>query len=555
MNRSVPEGRWIVLSLLLVLSMLAGACAAPVPPAAPPPAEEAPPPAAEEAPPPTEEPAEAAEPTRLVIAQSVDLEGLEPSEVNSRAESNIFGHMFGTLYEIAETGELKPYLAKSYAVSEDGTEWTFTLNEGLTCHDGEPLTAEDVAYTFERAANPDNAFTGNTAGFVLDALDYQGARVDDDLVVTILTGRYNSPNLGLISEVYIHCKDAYEAMSLEEAATNPVGSGPYRFVEWIKDDYTLIEKVEDFPLKDVFFDEIEWRVIPEASTRAAELIAGNVDIITNVAPDQHDAINASDQAAVKGVAGTRRMYVGYNQREMFDDSPGGLAIKDPAVRVALQYAVDVPTICQQLLAFDCERASSMVNKPNDNPDLEPYPYDPAKAEELLDAAGYPRGDDGVRFPIVLQAGRGRYLNDVAVVQAIGQYLSDVGVQTDVQIMDWSSEFVPSLRAHEVGPLYFVGTGGSTWSAVYDMSDLSEPTGATNYTEWNNPEWFALWDSLSGIRDAAEEREVTNQMLEVFYNDPPWLLLYFQPDFYGVSDRLNWEPRRDEIIDVMGATLN
>jgi peptide/nickel transport system substrate-binding protein len=144
---------------------------------------------------------------------------------------------------------------------------------------------------------------------------------------------------------------------------------------------------------------------------------------------------------------------------------------------------------------------------------------------------------------------------VAVVQAIGQYLSDVGVQTDVQIMDWSSEFVPALRAHEVGPLYFVGTGGSTWSAVYDMADLSEPTGATNYTEWNNPEWFALWDSLAGIRDPAEERAVTNKMLEIFYNDPPWLLLYFQHDFYGVSDRLNWEPRRDQIIDITGATLN
>ena len=228
---------------------------------------------------------------------------------------------------------------------------------------------------------------------------------------------------------------------------------------------------------------LEWRVIPEASTRTAELIAGNVDIITNVPPDQHDAINGSGAAEVAGVAGTRRMYVGFNQRDIFDDTEGGRAIKDPAVRVALQYAVDVPTICQTLLAFDCERASSMVNTPNDNPDLEPYPYDPVKAGELLDAAGYPRGDDGVRFDITLQAGRGRYLNDVAVVQAIGQYLTDVGVNTTVEILDWGSEFVPALRQHEVGPLYFVGTGGGTWSAVYDMADLSEPTGATNYTEW------------------------------------------------------------------------
>ena len=342
--------------------------------------------------------------------------------------------MYGTLYKITETGEIVPYLAKDYTMSEDGTEWTFTLNEGLTCHDGEPLTAEDVAYTFQRAADPANAFTGNTAGFVLDALKYKDARADSDLQATIVTESYSPIGLGLISEVFIHCKDSYSAMSLEEAAANPIGSGPYRFVEWVKDDHVLLEKVENFPLRDVAYDELEWKVIPEASTRAAELIAGNVDIITNVAPDQHAAINESGNATVKGVSGTRRMYVGYNQRDIFGDDPGAAAIKDPKVRIALQYAVDVPTICQTLLAFECERASSMVNPPNNNTNLTPYPYDPAMAEKLLDEAGYPRGEDGTRFAITFMSPRGRYLNDVAVGQALAQYLGDVGLKVDHQVL-------------------------------------------------------------------------------------------------------------------------
>ena len=430
---------------------------------------------------------------------------------------------------------------------------TFKLNEGLTCHDGEALTAEDVVYSFLRAADDANGFTGNTAGFVLDAIDFQDARVESDLEATIVMGRYSSPALGLISEAYIHCKDSYEAMSLEDAAANPIGSGPYRFVEWVKDDHVLIEKVADFTLRDVAYDEIEWKVIPEASTRTAELIAGNVDIITNVPPDQHGAINSGDSAVVAGVAGTRRMYVGFNQRDIFDDTEGGRAIKDTAVRTALQYAVDVPTICQTLLSFDCERASSMVNAPNNNAALEPYPYDPVKAGELLDAAGYPLKDDGTRFDITFMAGRGRYLNDVAVVQAIAQYLTDVGVNVDLQVMDWGSEFVPALRAHEVGPLFFVGTGGSTWSAVYDMSDLSAPDAATNYTEWKNQEWFDLWAQLGDVRDPVEEKALTDKMLEVMYNDSPWLFLYFQPDFYGIANDVDWEPRRDEIVDLTTAS--
>jgi peptide/nickel transport system substrate-binding protein len=492
------------------------------------------------------------EKTRLVIAQSVDVQGLEPSNVNSRAESNIFGHVFAQLYDITETGEIKPYLAESYTATEDGLEMTFTLNEGLVCHDGEPLTAEDVAYTFSRAADPANAFTGNTAGFVLDGIGFVEARADSDLEVTIVMDKYTPVALGLIAEVYIHCKDAYEAMSLEDAAANPIGSGPYRFVEWVKDDYVLLEKAPEFTLKTPAYDELEWKVIPEASTRSAELIAGNVDIITNVPPDQHAAIDASGSAAVAGVSGTRRMYIGYNLGDEFSSTPDGQIIQDPKVRIALQYAVDVPTICQTLLAFDCARASSMVNPPNDNPNLEAYPFDPAMAEQLLDEAGYPRGEDGVRFEIGMMAGKGRYLNDVNVVLALAQYLTDVGVKVNLQQMEWGSEFVPLLREHKVGPLFFVGTGGSTWSAVYDMSDISTPDAATNYTEWNNADWFAGWEQIALTRDPAELRTITDGMLEVMFNDPPWLFLYFQPDFYGIAGDVNWEPRRDEIIDATTA---
>lgn len=497
--------------------------------------------------------AQAPDENTLVIAQSVDIGQVDPSAVNSRSEANIFGHVFGTLFEIAEDGSIKPFLAKEYANSEDGKEWTFTLNEGLTCHDGEALTAEDVAYSFERAANPDNKFTGNTAGFVLPSVGYQGVRVEDDLNVTILTDRYQSIGLGLLSEVYIHCKDSYEKMTLEEAAQTAIGSGPYKFVEWVPDDHVTLEKVEGFTLRESTFQTLIWRTIPEASTRVAELIAGNVDIIANVPPDQKDAIDTSGTAAVQAVAGTRRMYVGFQFGENYKDAPGYEAFQKKEVRVALQYAIDVPTICATLLGTECERASSIVNKPNDNPDLKPYPYDPVKAGELLDAAGYPADANGVRFETVLMGPRGRYLNDANVVQAIAQYLTDVGVKTEVDIRDWA-DYRQLTGPKELGPLFFLGTGGGTWNALYDMADFSAPDAGTNYTNWPNEEWFTLWDSLGDIRDPAEERTVINKMLDVFYNDPPWLLLYFQPDFYAVSNRVEWQARRDEQLIVYNAKL-
>lgn len=489
----------------------------------------------------------------LVIAQTTSLTTLDPPQSGSRPESNVIGHMFATLYEIDDEANIVPYLAKEYRISEDRTEVTYVLNEGLTCHDGEPLTAEDVVFSFQRAANPDNGFTGNTASFVLPAAGYVDARVDSELEATIIVDGFTSVALGLLAEVHIQCKDYYESRSLEEVAFEPIGSGPYKFVEWVKDDYLLMEKWDEFALRDPYFQQIVWRVIPESSTRSAELIAGNVDIITNVPPDQHSAINSADTASVVPVEGLRRIFVGFNLTDKFDTECAE-AIKKPEVRVAMQYAVDVPTICSALLGTECERPTGMVNKPYDNPNLEPYPYDPDKAGELLDAAGYPAGDDGVRFECTLQTGRDRYLNHNNVVLAVCQYLDDVGVKTNCDLQDWGAEFIPLVVAHDAGELYFIGSGGGNWNPLYEMADLASFESGTNYGEWYNEDWFNGWERIVENTDPDVEREIVNDMLEAFYNDPPWLLLYMQPDFYGVSNRLDWQPRRDELVITLQAGL-
>lgn len=488
----------------------------------------------------------------LVVGLSTDISTLDPAPISSRDNSNIARHIFGTLFTMSGDGEALPVLANNLEISDDGLAYVYTLDEGLTCHDGEALTAEDAAYSFNRAADPDNAFTGNTPGFIFSSIDFQGAEALDELRVQVNIGAPNPIAFGLIAEVFIHCMDSYEAMTLDEAASNPVGSGLYRVTEWRRGSEVVLEAVEG---ADVGFQNIVWRIIPEASTRAAELMAGTVDIITNVAPDQMDVINASGAAEVNPIQGTRRMYVGFNLSETMAQEPGGDAIQDPAVRRALQYAVNVPAICTQLLNFECERMTGIVNPPNANPNIEPYPYDPAEAERLLDEAGWPRGDDGTRFSIAFQAGQGRYLNDANVVQAIAQYLGDVGLDVDLQIMEWSSVYIPIIRERNAGPLYFIGSGGALWSPLYDMTDLAAIDSGTNYTHWDDPRWFDRWADIAVAETPEETREIVDEMLQVFYDDGPWLHLYFQPDFYGVSNRVNWTPRPDEKVYLWGATLN
>ena len=486
----------------------------------------------------------------LVVGLSADASTFEPAEIRSLDNANIAEMIYTSLTRIGGDGEILPRLATSWEVSEDGRTWTYRILPDQTCADNEPLTADDVAYSWNRAADPANAFAGNTPGFVYTSMGFERAEALDDTTVAIHIRERNPMALGFSSQVFLHCRDSFEAMTEDEIARSPVASGPYRLAEWSPSSELVLERWREGP---GHFDRIRFRVIPEASTRIAELLAGNVDIITNVLPDQSDMINASGIAEVQAVQGLRRMYIGFNQSPEFDGI-AGTAIRDPDVRRALQYAVDVPLICSHLLNFDCKRATGIVNPPNDHPDLDPYPYDPAMAEKLLDEAGYPRGEDGVRFDIVLQAPRGRYLNDANVALAVGAFLDDVGVATEVELMEWSSVYVPLIRQHRAGPLFFLGSGGALWSPLYDMAALATVESGPNYTNWADPRWFERWPDLMNATTPEDQRAIINQMLEVFYDDGPWLHMYYQPDFYGVGQRVDWTARRDERLGLWDARL-
>ncbi|WP_263370139.1 ABC transporter substrate-binding protein [Granulicella cerasi] len=491
--------------------------------------------------------AHAGDPGTIVIAQANDADTLDPSDVGSADTLNVARMLFGTLYDVSPEGNLQPFLAESYTYSEDGRAIHFKLRSGLACEDGSPLTASDVAYSFQRAANPSNHFTGNASGFLIPSIEYTGVTVEGPLDVTVHTSKYNPIAIGLISELSIMCRVPYEHMSLREASTHPSATGPYKLAEWVHDDRIVLERNPEFKLRTPRYDRVIWRVIPEGSTRTAELLAGDIDLTTGVPPDQIDAVRNSETAKIETVTSTRRIYVGFNMRKKFQDTDGGRAIQDVRVRQALQYAIDVPTVCEALLRTPCQRAATLVVPRNDTSGVPAFPFDPDKAEKLLDAAGYPRGKDGVRFHLRLQAPRTLY-GDGNVAQAIGQYLSDIGVDTQVDLLDLSV-YVLLTRQHEAGPLFLLGTGGSTWSALYDMSDLSAPNAGTNYTGWHDPAFFAGWKQLEQTKDAAEQQRIMNEMLQEFHAGAPWLMLYFQPDVYGVSNRIHWTPRADENITV------
>ncbi|HMO08012.1 MAG TPA: ABC transporter substrate-binding protein, partial [Paracoccaceae bacterium] len=115
------------------------------------------------------------------------------------------------------------------------------------------------------------------------------------------------------------------------------------------------------------------------------------------------------------------------------------------------------------------------------------------------------------------------------------------------LMEWASVYVPLIRQRAVGPLFFLGSGGALWSPLYDMTDLARVESGTNYTHWDDPRWFDRWADIANATTPEETRTIIDEMLQVFYDDGPWLHMYFQPDFYGVSNRVDFVARPDEKV--------
>ena len=494
--------------------------------------------------------AQAPGPDTLVIAQSVDADSMDPAQISSRPAANIAAHIWGSLLETTSDGDIVPYLAESFEYSEDGTALDFTLRPGLTCHDGEALTAEDVAYSFNRAADPDNGFTGNTPGFIFSSMGFIDAAAVDELTVRINTTQYNPIVPGLVGEVYIHCEGSYENMTLDEAAENPVGSGPYAFREWIKDDRMVLERVEGFDLRDAGFETLVWRVVPEASTRAAELIAGNVDIVANVLPDQQDAVDASENAEVIPVAGTRRIYVGFNFKDKFAQTEGGAAIQETIVRQAMNHAVDVESIVENVL----NGFGSITGQPTleghvgHNPDVEPYPYDPDEAERLVEESGHA----GVE--ITLQTPIGRYLGDVEIAQAAANQIDSLSnVSCELEQREFSSlvQDITTGNIEDKPHFNLLGWGNGEFDGSQTITPLMTSDGALTIME--NEELDGLIADAEATQDPDERVDILQEANELAHDLAPWVFLHQQFSVYGVSSDISWEPRSDEFIDPDTAT--
>jgi peptide/nickel transport system substrate-binding protein len=537
-----------LLALLVIVSMLAAcAPAATEAPAAEAPVAEAP---AAEAPaaeaPVAEAPAEDLNNTKpLIIAIPVDVTTWEPNNISTKTDSNIAEHMFDALTFVNDQLEVEPMLATSWELLDDNVTWRFKLRDDVYFWDGEHFNAETVKYVIERGLKKEEfGWSGNTPGFIFDSLGMQGATVVDEYTVDITLGGFFDDFLVFASEIMMHSVEYYENNPLEVVAEMPNGSGPYKLVEWVRDDHITLERWDDYWGELPLLKTTIYRPIPEASTAVAELLAGGVHVVSKVPPDQSPTIDASGIATTKTVAGGRRVYIGFNQRET-----GGCydALKDVRVRQALNMAVDIDTILDSLFYGNGVREGGMVNPPHKAATVQAYPYDPEGAKALLAEAGYA---DGFGAKCEIGTPNGRYAKDYQIAQAVASYLTEIGIEAEAVPYEWSV-YVPMIREKKLPPMFLLGSGSSLSSAWGDLADFANDS--TNYVGWNNEEWNTLKDQLGTTYDLAERKVITDRLQMIVNEDAPWLFIYMQVDWYAVNNDVDWSPRADEIQDFKHAS--
>lgn len=481
----------------------------------------------------------------LTVANSTDISTFDPFGMFSRVEISFADHLFQTLTLFSDNLEIEPLLATSWERLEGDTTWTIHLREGVRFHNGEVFDAEAVKFSIETIyKRNENGLAVGGASVAVPSADIIRIDIVDALTVNLTTGSPKALLPFYLSQIFMLPPGHYSKASDADRAENAVGSGPYVVEERIRDSHVSLVSNPDYWGKPPVMNRIVFRVIPEVSTRIAELETGGVHIITGLPFDQAALLNDSQGVHVAAIEGGRRMMVGITT------NGGNPALRDKRVRQALNYAIDFDAISEGLYGSQVKRMSHVFNPPFNHPTLEAYPYDPDRARALLAEAGFPNGLelDALDTPF------GKWIQDMELAQTIEAHLAAVGVtlKQGVRSYEWGN-YRSKLLSYDLPSLFMQGSGGE-FELLTEAADLTI-TSPSNFYRWENAEYESLWADLQGELDANRREKIGYRMQEIVQEEAPWIFLYISPDTYGVSDRTDWQPRRDEIIHLWDVSLS
>ncbi len=479
-------------------------------------------------------------PNVLVVGQIAEPQSLDPQVSTAANDFRIATNVYEGLVRFASgTLEIEPALATEWTISDDGLVYTFTLREGVTFHDGTPFNAEAVKFTFDRMLDEEHPYY-ETGPFPLsfNFADVTETRVVDEYTVEFTLGQPFAPFLtnlatntgGIVSPTAV-------AEYGDDFGRNPVGTGPFRFAEWQSNTRVVVERNPDYWGEPAGVEAVVFRPVTDANTRVAEMLSGGLDIMVEVPPDNVAMFADDPTFTVYDAVGPHVWYVMLNAKE------GPFA--DPLVRQAANYAVNKETLVNDVLQGTADVSAGPIPPAFNwayNEAVEPYPYDPDMARQLLEESGVE--DLAVTF-YVTEGGSGM-LDPVPMGTAIQADLEAVGFDVTIETYEWNTFLAnvnPGLEGKaDMAEMAWMTTDPDTLPFLTLRTAAWPDEGGFNSSYYSNIDVDEMLDQARMSTDIEERAALYRDIQQVVHDEAPWIFV------------ANWKQNAVSTANVQGFEL-
>jgi peptide/nickel transport system substrate-binding protein len=466
----------------------------------------------------------------LVVAQGGDVASFDPHISTSSNDIRVSFNIFDNLVSRHPDGKLHPGLATEWKL-QGQTTWAFKIRQGVKWHNGDPFSSADAKWSIERTYDP---AAKTRVATVLTTIDRIEAPDPTTLIIhtkkpdPLLPARLAFYGGQIVPEKYL------KSVGAEAFNRKPVGTGPVRFVSWTKDDRLVMDANPDYWGGRIDVDRVVFRAVPEMAPRVAGLLKGELDVITQLPPDQGERVNANASTRMIGA-----LYAGLYVLAVNSKVP---PLDNPLVKQALALSIDREAIVKELWRGRGIVPSGPIAKGDNHFDasLPPLAYNPKEARERLKKAGY-KGEE-----VVIETTAGYTANDKPMAEAIQAMWKDAGINAKVEVLEYS------VRAQKNRDKSFRGLWWSDPTSTLGDPDgmmwrLLAPGGPQDY--WRHPEFDELGAAARFSVDEKFRADAYRKMTRIFLEHFPWVPVIQPYEDYGIQKYVEWTPNPNQQFEI------
>ncbi|HEV8471141.1 MAG TPA: ABC transporter substrate-binding protein [Methylomirabilota bacterium] len=479
---------------------------------------------------------------KVIIAQGVDPTTLDIMNQQETPASVVGAHIFEALVARDTSLKIQPALAAELPKLISPQVWEVKLRKGVKFHNGEDFNAESAKFSLERVKDAKLRASSNFRPI-------ERVEIVDPYTIRVHTNKPWPTFVSIMNfaQASMYPPKAYAGKETADISRNPIGTGPYKFVRWAKDEEIVLDANSAWWRGAPAIKTVVFKPIPDDAVRVAALQNGEVDVAVNIPPHLANPIANHPRLFLSTAPSIRTIQLMF---QTHDYEPGTHKLigpykgvtADKRVRQAIQYALDVDDLIKNVLDGKAMRVATMLTSMHFgfDPGLKPIKQDLAKTKKLLAEAGYPSGVE-----LLLNGPQGRYVRDKEVLEACAGQLSKAGFKTTIKTFEFVNYLNNLTYQHKGGPVWLIGWGSPTLDAETIYGPLFR-TGA-NLTTYSNPDIDGLFDLAQKEMDEKKRADLYHKINKIWVDDAAAAQLYQQLDLYGANKRLSWKARSDERI--------